>query len=432
MLARSTYLLFAALCLPFCAAFCASPFPVHILSVMSTPTTTDEFYVELPRCWAYLTSNEKNGMAGWVEAIDAASHAGTDKGLTVGTAPDCARHLALDGVEGVYFEVTLNKALPVLRANGDSIVLHGQYGVVDTCHLVLPGCSVLFVVHLLEQMQAVEVEDAEYSELLGDQYIITNKQLGRGDFGSVCLAINRRVHQRCAVKLGTARNRHTFNREVEVLATVRGHPRFVQMEHAAATTTAAYLYLQYAWGNMTRYLDVLDLLTEDEAKHIFRQILEGVQHMHHIDWVHRDIKLIIPLLERLPFDASGGPFRYVESIILSDGLNYDGREISDECKDLLCKLLAIDADDRYTIDEALACSWLASPSPAQQQQQLLQSQEQPQPLQLFRNRSWSSSNSNSSNHSTATSEGARHQQRRPCGPLSIVRRKIKKAITKRE
>ncbi|RKP23981.1 kinase-like domain-containing protein [Syncephalis pseudoplumigaleata] len=453
---------------------------------MATYAITDGLHAALPTCWSYLTSSEKNGMVGWVEVIDEATRTGASRKFTAGSSTNCTHNINIDGIEGKYFEIAVegediiileNMAIPVMFADGDAIG-EQDLGILEgTCHIVLPGCNTMFVMHPLEHIEALETEDGEYSTILGEKYTVTSKLLGCGGFGSVRLAIDRRTHQCCAVKVADIGGRRAFDREVEVLATVKGHRQFVQTMHAATTTTTTYLFMSRAWGDMDRYISIVDRLPEEVAKHIFRLILEGVQHMHHRNMVHRDIKpeniliqdfrrlpsvvvadlglactvrpptyaidswagtmaymapevmrahphwadiaclaakereelirelagpaftlgknakaadmwslgatLYYMLFKRLPFNAAGGPPRYMESIICSKGLDYNGRDLSGECKSLLHKLLAVDADDRYTVDEALACSWLAppspSPSPPPQQSSPPPQQQSPEP-----------------------------------------------------
>ncbi|RKP23499.1 kinase-like domain-containing protein [Syncephalis pseudoplumigaleata] len=428
----------------------ALPSPAAAHPERSNIPSSNELFVALPRCWASLARSEMKNVVGWLEVVGATS--------------------SVADAEGPYFKVASageaiiveNVALQSMRVDGAVVLKNTQRAVAGTCHIVVPGCNILFVMHPLEHIEALEIQDQQYNTMLGGMYTITSKLLGRGGYGSVHLAVNRRTHQRCAVKVGGVEEQRAFDREVDVLVAVRGHRQFVQVLDAATTTIATYLFMSRAWGDMNRYVAVLGPLPEDAAKHMFRQILAGIQHMHHRNLVHRDIKpknilvqefcrlpsvvvadlglactvrpptyalnswagtvaymapevmrahphwadiacmaaegraelarelagpvfalgkdaraadmwslgatLYYMLYERLPFDAAGGPPRYLESIVCSSGLDYNGRDLSGECKSLLHKLLAVEANDRYTVDEALACSWLAPPSPSPQPQ----------------------------------------------------------------
>ncbi|RKP22292.1 hypothetical protein SYNPS1DRAFT_32129 [Syncephalis pseudoplumigaleata] len=157
MLACSAYLLFAALCLPFCAAQLStrtSIISLYLLSAMATYAITDGLHAALPTCWSYLTSSEKNGMVGWLEAIDEATRTeyilGAGRTITVGTPTDCTHHIRIDGIKGIYFEISIaedvmileNMAIPVMFVDGAVVGKLDLHELVGTCHIVLPEYKV--------------------------------------------------------------------------------------------------------------------------------------------------------------------------------------------------------------------------------------------------------------------------------------------------
>ncbi|KAI8053397.1 kinase-like domain-containing protein [Syncephalis plumigaleata] len=64
----------------------------------------------------------------------------------------------------------------------------------------------------------------------------------------------------------------------------------------------------------------------------------------------------------LPFGESGQLHFQLHNILAMDvnAHNQDG-QVKDECMELIRNLLVVNADERYTAEEALACAWLAEP-----------------------------------------------------------------------
>ncbi|KAI8047859.1 kinase-like domain-containing protein [Syncephalis plumigaleata] len=66
------------------------------------------------------------------------------------------------------------------------------------------------------------------------------------------------------------------------------------------------------------------------------------------------------LFGRLPFQMADDCYEQFRNTLKMDvaALNRHGR-VTDEGMELICNLLKVDANKRYTVDDALACSWLA-------------------------------------------------------------------------
>lgn len=132
-----------------------------------------------------------------------------------------------------------------------------------------------------------------------DKFIVTNKILGKGAFGTVYRGFFRDNHSKVvAVKVIPLEKVSTDNkfikllkREIEILQKIK-HPNIVQMHHATRTTRNLYMFLEYGGDK-----DLKELLkqrggklTESEAVIFFRQICEGFKVIYQNSIIHRDIK----------------------------------------------------------------------------------------------------------------------------------------------
>ncbi|KAI8054659.1 kinase-like domain-containing protein, partial [Syncephalis plumigaleata] len=75
------------------------------------------------------------------------------------------------------------------------------------------------------------------------------------------------------------------------------------------------------------------------------------------------ITLFQMLFGELPFEWGDGPHDKLANILSMDvsTLNQNGR-VTNECMELISNLLVVDADKRYTVDDALECAWLTEPT----------------------------------------------------------------------
>lgn len=124
------------------------------------------------------------------------------------------------------------------------------------------------------------------------------KELGSGAFAQVHLCIHRATKKKWAAKIidkqKFALNKElrsgSFRDEIDILKSLQ-HPYIVGVKDIYETGRYLVIILQYVDGG-----DLFDLLvskkrfTEDEAKIIFLQMVEGLQYLHHLNIAHRDLK----------------------------------------------------------------------------------------------------------------------------------------------
>ncbi|KAI9591701.1 kinase-like domain-containing protein [Syncephalis fuscata] len=84
---------------------------------------------------------------------------------------------------------------------------------------------------------------------------------------------------------------NSFADESTILSMAQGHQAIIQVVDAHETTMYSYLVLEYvAGGDLHNHCAQHGPLLEDEARHIFKQLLEAVKFLHSKHIVHCDIK----------------------------------------------------------------------------------------------------------------------------------------------
>ncbi|NP_001371145.1 uncharacterized protein LOC382395 isoform X1 [Mus musculus] len=116
--------------------------------------------------------------------------------------------------------------------------------------------------------------------------------LGEGTFGTVKLALHLKTEALVAVKMIEV-NEKTLKAilvEQEILATLN-HPNIIRLFQVILTPGCVNFILEYAsGGNLFDLIQEHGPLQEEEAKHIFGQLVASVKYCHNLNIVHRDIK----------------------------------------------------------------------------------------------------------------------------------------------
>ncbi|CAG8488364.1 9352_t:CDS:2 [Acaulospora morrowiae] len=141
------------------------------------------------------------------------------------------------------------------------------------------------------------------AELIGHYAII--KAIGSGSFSEVKLAMDLKTCKKVAIKMITLKGIEDSDRlktgvwrEVELLKFI-DHPNIVSLIDTIDTPSHLCLVLEYVpGGELFDFVnDYYDETTEEDAKHIFLQIVDIVSYLHNSNIVHRDLKLENILLE---------------------------------------------------------------------------------------------------------------------------------------
>ncbi|TKA82438.1 hypothetical protein B0A49_00037 [Cryomyces minteri] len=196
-----------------------------------------------------------------------------------------------------------------------------------------------------------ELDTAVKSEkmLFEPSYLLTNRKLGGGAYGSVYDAIHQKTQRQLACKivslsmepetdksgrtLATTQQARTLefaryvqkqSREFDVLKDL-SHPNIIALEKVYYTINNIYIFQELVTGgDLFSYLDYQNgTLSDVQAAVIIRQVLKVVEYLHDRDVVHRDIKPENVLITSLADGArivltDFGHARYLPSIVGSE------------------------------------------------------------------------------------------------------------------
>jgi serine/threonine protein kinase len=122
------------------------------------------------------------------------------------------------------------------------------------------------------------------------------KQIGKGSSGVVHLVYHKDLNQRFACKVieksGPINDLQSMRTEIEILKRVK-HPRVVMLHELYESPKCMWLILELveAGGLRSKLTTIKRKFPENLSAKLTRQILEGVQYLHSLGIVHRDIKI---------------------------------------------------------------------------------------------------------------------------------------------
>ena len=149
---------------------------------------------------------------------------------------------------------------------------------------------------LMKWTEQLLADDQESADQIGRYRVLG--VLSRGGMGTVLLAVRSDLQNTGLVALkvinrGLDRGAFlsAFNREREILASLKSHPNIVHLEDADVTTTGVpYLVMEYIDGlPLNEYCEKNQLTVEDRLK-LFLIVCEAVSFAHQRAIVHRDLK----------------------------------------------------------------------------------------------------------------------------------------------
>ncbi|XP_065343207.1 uncharacterized protein Nuak1 isoform X3 [Cloeon dipterum] len=129
------------------------------------------------------------------------------------------------------------------------------------------------------------------------------RKLGQGTYGKVQLGINKETGQEVAIKtikkakIETEADLVRIRREIQIMSSVR-HPNIIHIYEVFENREKMVLVMEYAaGGELYDYLSERKVLSEVEARRIFRQIATATYYCHKHKICHRDLKLENILLD---------------------------------------------------------------------------------------------------------------------------------------
>lgn len=124
-------------------------------------------------------------------------------------------------------------------------------------------------------------------------YYDFGKRIGRGAYSEVFIARDQKRNELCAVKvLNRVNAEHTklIDRELKILRMLHNE-YLVRTIDIFDTPAQTYVVMEYlAGGELLDMITDSDHLSERNAKHVMRQVLEAVLYLHRKGIVHRDVK----------------------------------------------------------------------------------------------------------------------------------------------
>ncbi|XP_037091069.1 serine/arginine repetitive matrix protein 2-like [Pollicipes pollicipes] len=129
------------------------------------------------------------------------------------------------------------------------------------------------------------------------------KKLGQGTYGKVQLAINKETGQEVAIKtikkakIETEQDLVRIRREIQIMSSVT-HPHIIHIFEVFENREKMVLVMEYAaGGELYDYLSERKVLSEPEARRVFRQVATACYYCHKHKICHRDLKLENILLD---------------------------------------------------------------------------------------------------------------------------------------
>lgn len=129
------------------------------------------------------------------------------------------------------------------------------------------------------------------------------RKLGQGTYGKVQMGINKETGQEVAIKtikkckIETEADLIRIRREIQIMSSVQ-HPNIIHIYEVFENREKMVLVMEYAaGGELYDFLSERKVLSEEEARRIFRQIATAVYYCHKHKICHRDLKLENILLD---------------------------------------------------------------------------------------------------------------------------------------
>jgi len=134
----------------------------------------------------------------------------------------------------------------------------------------------------------------DVQQTVARRYIFGEK-LGEGVYGQVRAVEPRRSSdssssQPLAVKIIRRTGQDVVNREVNVWKKLGKHTNTVELVEAHVSENMCFLIMQRCKCSVLEGLESMEAISEAKLRRIFQEMLQGIEHVHQHNIVHRDIK----------------------------------------------------------------------------------------------------------------------------------------------
>ena len=136
------------------------------------------------------------------------------------------------------------------------------------------------------------------------EFYRVGKLIGKGAFGKVISATHKLSGETVAMKtiersyLAEERHMKKVLQEIAILQRI-AHKRVIKILEVFESTHHLLIVMEYAGGgDLLQYVKTMGKLSEEEARPLFRQVVEGAVAIHEANVLHRDFKLDNILLDK--------------------------------------------------------------------------------------------------------------------------------------
>ncbi|KAG2201553.1 hypothetical protein INT47_007430 [Mucor saturninus] len=124
------------------------------------------------------------------------------------------------------------------------------------------------------------------------------KELGKGNFAVVYHAYSRNTNKSVAIKViskayfdSKPNLLKPIVQEMSIMMQMAKHPFLVEMKEVFNEKRRIFLVIEYIPdGELFNCIKDMNMLTENEARFVFWQLLNAIRYLHRLDVAHRDIK----------------------------------------------------------------------------------------------------------------------------------------------
>lgn len=128
----------------------------------------------------------------------------------------------------------------------------------------------------------------DVNDTINDRYVL-NKSIGRGSFGEVWLATDKKIGINVAIKIYVAldsRGLDEFKNEFKSVYSLH-HPNLLKADYFDNAGEQPYLVMQYCPSSAVK---LIGEISEDEIWKFIHDVASGLAYLHENDIIHRDIK----------------------------------------------------------------------------------------------------------------------------------------------